>query len=97
MARVISEDRIAGVKKDIIDFEESIKSGVFEKMTYAKKLAERDDCIDVISNLIYYFSTDTDLIVKNKRVLRQLIKTYKIISQPQYNRRLMLENFVLSL
>ncbi len=97
LARVISEDRIARVKKDIIDFEESIKSGVFEKMIYAKKLTERDDCIDVINNLIYYFSTDTDLIVKNKNVLRQLIKTYKIISQPQYNRRLMLENFVLSL
>ena len=97
LARVISENKLTGIKKDIIDFEGSIEAGVFEKMTYAKKLADREDCIDVINNLIYYFSTDIDSIVKNKNVLRQLAKTYKIISQPQYNRRLMLENFVLSL
>lgn len=68
------------------------KQGVFEKLEYAKKIYEKGNYSDLISTLIH--SADHTQPV---RYLRGLLKLHKLISQPQFNHRLALENFLINL
>jgi DNA polymerase-3 subunit delta' len=97
MARVIENKQTEKIMSSIAEFEKVITMGVFEKMIYAKSLTERDNRLDVLNDFIYYFSSDNDFKRRHAKTLRGLLRAYTLISQPQYNHRLVLENFVLSM
>ena len=97
LTRVVENKQIDTVRNNITEFERIMMMGVFEKMIYAKSLTERDDRLDVLNDLIYYFSSDNNSKIRFAKILSGLLKTYALISQPQYNHRLTLENFILGL
>ena len=75
-------------------FLEVFRQGIFEKMQYAEKLHAKGDYQDLVVNLIYKLQRQPD---QNRRILKGLLWLNGLISQPQYNHRLALENFLINL
>ncbi len=86
-------DKLSEIKRSIQDFDKILGQGTFEKMQYAAKLYSEESYPELVSNLIYryYFQNP-----KNPKLLSGLIRLSKVISQPQYNHRLALENFLIN-
>ena len=88
-----NKDRLGAIKNSIAEFNKILGQGIFEKIQYATGLHESENFQELISNLIYWHNSQA----KNPKLLKGLLRLSKIISQPQYNRRLALENFLLSI
>ncbi|MBX4211508.1 MAG: AAA family ATPase [Candidatus Yanofskybacteria bacterium] len=85
------------IQKAVQEFRTVARQGVFEKLQYAKKIFEKEDyatLVDLWIRWIRAYGNDRD---KTKKVLRNLLELHRLISQPQYNHRLALENFLISL
>lgn len=80
------------MKLVVDEFFKVSNQGIFEKLEYAKKIHEKGDYSELISVLIH--SADHTHPVP---YLKGLLELHKLISQPQYNHRLALENFLINL
>lgn len=86
--------RLAETKKNIDDFQKIIGQGIFEKMQFAKKIYENDGYVELAGewlNLAY--TSDAG----GTCILRGLLQLNRLFSQPQFNHRLALENFLVNL
>lgn len=105
ISRLIENDGISEAQKAIDDLRKLLNSEIFEKMSYAKKIHEKalrhssgqgayQPLIDCWLNWV---SAHVRQSPKNEKIVKELLELHQIVSQPQYNHRLALENFLLNL
>jgi len=85
------------IQKTIQEFRTVARQGIFEKLQYAKKIFEKEDypvLVDLWIRWIRVYGNDLD---KTSKILRNLLELHRLVSQPQYNHRLALENFLINL
>lgn len=90
--KILENKELKKAKESIEEFQKILKQGIFERMQYAKKIYEKESYSNLTSNLMSYFK-----VTENAGLARQLLYLNKIISQPQFNHRLALENFLINL
>lgn len=87
----IIDKKIAGA---IDEFMKVCKEGVCERMQYAEKLFAGKDYQNLVVGLIHTLRTREN---PNHKVLKNLLRLNSLLSQPQFNHRLALENFLVNL
>lgn len=80
--------------KAIDEFVGVCKQGTTERLQYAKNLYEKEDYQKLIVGLIYWMHAKGS---RNPKVLKGLLQLNNLVSQPQYNHRLAIENFLINL
>lgn len=80
--------------KAINEFVGAAKLGIPARLKYAEKLYKEEDYQKLFAGLIHWLHTREN---KNVRVLKNLLQLNQLISQPQYNHRLAIENFLINL
>ncbi|MDP3696727.1 MAG: AAA family ATPase [Candidatus Taylorbacteria bacterium] len=105
MERLISGDGILEAKKAVDDLRKLLNSGIYEKMDYAKKVHEKalrhgsgyEDYHRLVDYWLNWVSANVRNSPKNEKIVKELLSLSSIVSQPQFNHRLALENFLLNL
>lgn len=95
--KFLSSEEIKEAKKAIDDLRQLLGHGVFERMNYAKKVHEKGDYRPRIDYWLSWVSAHLKASPKNEKIVKNLLFLTNIISQPQNNHRLALENFLLNL
>lgn len=80
--------------KAINEFIKAAKLGTLARLKYAEKLYKEEDYQKLFNGLIHWLHSKEN---KNARVLKNLLQLNHLISQPQYNHRLAIENFLINL
>lgn len=80
--------------KSVEEFIKIFKQGVCERMQYAEKVVKNENCQDLIINLILWFRAKDNY---RPDVLKKLLRLNYLLSQPQFNHRLALENFLINI
>src|SRR3989344_6512162 len=80
--------------KVIGEFMGVAKQGITERMQYAEKLFAGKDYQNLVVGLIYTLRAREN---PNHKVLKNLLRLNSLLSQPQFNHRLALENFLINL
>ena len=80
--------------KAVDEFMKVCKEGVCERMQYAEKLFAGKDYQNLIVGLIHTLRAREN---PNHKVLKDLLRLNSLLSQPQFNHRLALENFLINL
>ncbi len=80
--------------KEIGEFMVVAKQGITERMQYAEKLFAGKDYQNLVVGLIHTLRAREN---PNHKVLKKLLRLNSLLSQPQFNHRLALENFLISL
>lgn len=91
---VLETNSLNEIQKSTDDFRQILKQGVFEKMQFAKKIYENDEYTNLVGqwlNWAYSFN------VGDKKLFRGLLRLNQLLSQPQFNHRLAIENFLVNL
>lgn len=76
------------------EFINVVKQGITERMQYAEKLFAGKNYQNLIVSLIYFLHSREN---PNHKVLKNLLRLNFLLSQPQFNHRLVLENFLINL
>jgi len=95
--RLIEDDGIIEAKKAVDDLRKLLNSGIYEKMDYAKKIHEKGDYQPWINYWLNWVSANVHNSPKNVKIVKNLLSLSSLVSQPQFNHRLALENFLLNL
>lgn len=95
--RLIEGDNIIEAKKAVDDLRKLLNSGIYEKMNYAKHVHEKGNYQPKIGYWLNWVSAHLASSPKNKKIVENLLALNQLISQPQFNHRLALENFLLNL
>lgn len=90
-------ENIKEVRDSVADLQKVLKSGLAERMAYAKKIYEKETYPATVANWIYYLHGNSSAAPGAAAVLRELSKLNTILAQPQYNHRLALENSLINL
>lgn len=80
--------------KAINEFIKAAKLGIPARLKYAEKLYKEDDYQKLFTGLIHWLHKREK---KSPRVLKALLQLNHLVSQPQYNHRLAIENFLINL
>ena len=80
--------------KEVAEFIKICKEGICERMQYADKLFAGKDYQNLVVGLIHTLRSREN---PNHKVLKNLLKLNSLLSQPQFNHRLALENFLVNL
>jgi len=94
VVKLLETGDIAGLKKAVEEFATISKQGIAERIQYAKKIYEKDNYADLIANVIYRVKGEN---IYNAKAFKNLLRLNFIVSQPQYNHRLAIENFLINL
>lgn len=105
MNRLIEGNGIAEARKAVNDLRKLLNSGIYEKMDYAKKVHEkavrqgspRGDYSLLVNYWLNWVSASVRNSPKNEKIVKDLLALNQLVSQPQFNHRLALENFLLNL
>lgn len=95
--RLIQENGISEARKAVDDLRKLLASGIFEKMNYAKKVHEVGDYRPKVVYWLNWVSAHVATSPKNEKIVKNLLSLHQLVSQPQFNHRLALENFLLNL
>ncbi len=82
------------VKNSVNEFLKISKEGICERMQYAEKIFNENNYQAIIVGLIHTFRQQGFL---NFKILKNLLRLNSLLSQPQFNHRLALENFMINL
>ena len=93
---VVGKD-LDDAKKAIDDLRKLLKGGIFERMDYAKKSFEKESYSQLVNYWTHWVSAHLKTSPKNEKIVKDLLILSDLISQPQFNHRLALENFLLNL
>ena len=88
---------MADAKNAIDDLRKLFNSGIYEKINYAKKVHEKENYSLLVDYWTHWVSAHLRSSPRNEKIVRGLLSLSSIISQPQYNHRLALENFLINL
>ena len=80
--------------ESVDEFLSVTKQGITERMQYAEKLFAEKDYQNTVVGLIYTLRAREN---PNHKVLKNLLHLNSLLSQPQFNHRLALENFLINL
>lgn len=105
MNRLIEGNGITEAKKAVDDLRKLLNSGIYEKIDYAKKVHEKalrqnsgqGGYQPLVDYWLNWVSANIRNSPKNEKIVKELLALNQIISQPQFNHRLALENFLLNL
>ncbi len=91
-----SSEKVIGKEtaKAIDEFIKISKDGLCERMQYAEKLFVGKDYQNLVIGLIHTLRSKENM---NHKVLKNLLQLNYLLSQPQFNHRLALENFLINL
>ncbi|MDO8496656.1 MAG: hypothetical protein Q7S43_04395 [bacterium] len=103
--RLIEGDGMAEAKRAVDDLRKLFNSGIYEKMSYAKKIHEKalrhssgqGGYQPLVGYWLNWVSAHLRNSPKNEKIVKNLLSLNQIVSQPQFNHRLALENFLLNL
>jgi len=103
--RLLKEGEMAEAKKAVDDLRKLFKAGIYEKMEYVKKLHEQTikhssgqrEYARLVDYWLYWISAHVRNSSKNEKIVKDLLSLHRLISQPQFNHRLALENFLVNL
>lgn len=95
--RMLEDNGISEARKAVDDLRKLFNSRVYEKINYAKKVHEKGDYQPKIDYWLNWVSAHVRTSPKNEKIVKGLLSLHQIISQPQFNHRLALENFLLNL
>lgn len=95
--RLINKDMIPEAKKAIDELRKLLNSKIYEKIDYARKIHEQGDYQPRIGYWLSWVSAHVGQSPKNEKIVKELLTLNYLLSQPQYNHRLALENFLLNL
>ncbi|KKT81179.1 MAG: hypothetical protein A3B99_04920 [Candidatus Yanofskybacteria bacterium RIFCSPHIGHO2_02_FULL_44_12b] len=100
--KILESGELKDAKRAVDDFKKLLKEGTFERMIYAKKAYESKSYPALVNFwldwLHYQLKHGSDIPVsKLKEAAKNLLKLHYLISQPQFNHRLALENFLINL
>lgn len=95
--RLVESDGLQDVQQAISDFQKILRQGIAERLQYAKKVYEKE----TYSSTVHYWLRWTHAKIGKSdaaaRIVRNLMRLNYTLSQPQYNHRLALENFLVNL
>lgn len=80
--------------ESIEEFIKISKEGICERMQYAEKLFTGKDYQNLVVSLIHWLPATSG---QNRHILKNLLRLNYLLSQPQFNHRLALENFLVNL
>lgn len=90
-----------GSLKDAMTSIEALRAvfsrGAFERIEYSKKIYESGRYRDIISNWLFWMTSHVALSPKNEVIAKKLLSLNYVVSQPQFNHKLAIENFLLNL
>jgi hypothetical protein len=95
--RLMEGDGISEARKAVDDLRKLLSSGIYEKMNYAKTVHQKGNYQAGVDYWLNWVSAHVTTSPKNEKIVKELLALNQIISQPQYNHRLALENFLLNL
>ena len=95
--RLIEGGGVSEARRAVDDLRKLLSSGIFERMDYAKKIHEKGDYQPRIDYWLNWVSAHVRTSPKNEKIVKELLALHQIVSQPQFNHRLALENFLLNL
>jgi DNA polymerase-3 subunit delta' len=96
---VLQEKSFGVIKGSVEDLMRLIKADINERFSVAQELADEKNKQDLMRKVLYWILYMRMRINEPKapRILKGLLELHKIISQPQFNHRLALENFLVQL
>jgi DNA polymerase III subunit delta' len=97
LVEAIEKERIAELRQGIDDFQKILKQGIFERMQYAKQIVDDEKHYELIATWLTWARAYGKDPKKTSQVLRSLMNLSHLISQPQFNHRLAIENFLISI
>ena len=97
ISRLLEADGILEARKAVDDLRKLLGSRIYEKLEYAKKIHEKGDYQPRIDYWLNWVSAHVASSPKNEKIVKNLLVLNQLISQPQFNHRLALENFLLNL
>jgi len=80
--------------ESVDEFLSVTKQGITERMQYVEKLFAGKDYQNTVVGLIHILRAREN---PNRKVLKDLLRLNSLLSQPQFNHRLALENFLINL
>lgn len=95
--RLVESDSLGDVRASVDELQSVARKGIAERLAYAKQLADRADCRDQIEYWLRWVHTRLPDSDKAPAVLRRLLHLHKTLGQPQFNHRLAIESFLISL
>ena len=97
LEKLTEDNNLASAKKYIDDLRKLLNSPIYERMEYAKKIYDKEIYNQAVDYWLYWVSAHLKNSPKNATIIKDLISLSGIISQPQFNHRLALENFLINL
>ena len=97
IVNLLEANNLTEAQSSVDDLRKLLNKGVFERMEYAKKSYEGEKYMKTVNYWLYWVSAHLAISPKNKKIVENLLALNELISQPQYNHRLALENFLLNL
>lgn len=94
--RMLEPEKLAQARKVVDDFQRILKKGIAERMLFAKYVAEHDDFQESIALWIAWARGALHSGTLGYKIVAELVRLGYILSQPQYNHRLALEDFLLN-
>jgi hypothetical protein len=95
--RLLENDSLAAAKVSISDLRKLFNQGIAERISYARKLAEKENHSQVIRYWLDWIGASLSQSDKNAPILSNLLNLNNIVSQSQFNARLAIENFLLKI
>lgn len=94
---LLKEDGLADARKAVDDLRKLLNARVYEKFKYAKKIHENGTYQPLVSYWLNWVAAHVRTAPKNEKIVKELLVLNSMVSHPQYNHRLALENFLLNL
>ena len=85
------------MSKALAELRKVARYGMADRIQYAKKLHEKEDYAELVNLWLHSLHFQLAEKPKSAPILKNLLHLSQIISQPQYNHRIALENFFVNL
>ena len=94
---LLNNKSVSELKKDLKDFQQAAKKGIFQRFAFAKTVADSGRAVQLVDLWLSWARTRVIATDKAPGVIHALIKLSYELSQSQYSERLALERFFLSI
>ncbi|MBI2064773.1 MAG: AAA family ATPase [Candidatus Yanofskybacteria bacterium] len=95
--RLLRDDGLDSAKIAVEDLRKLLSRGISEKIDYAKIVHENKTYVQTVGYWLNWLYANLNNSPKNTRIVRNLLELNYLVSQPQFNHRLALENFLINL
>ena len=95
--KLVENKELVNARKAVEDLRKLFNAPIYERMNYAKKVHDGGDYQPRVDYWLSWVSAHVGTASRNEKIVKNLLYLHSIVSQPQYNHRLALENFLLNL